>query len=257
MKRVGAVVIAIALVIYAALCGTLYAAQRSLLYYPTPEVASPRTRKRCGSKRPAPCSRCGTCPSSGERAILYFGGNSEDVAWNIDAFAAAFPNTDVYLMNYRGYGGSTGAPSEAALLADAEALFDEVRSTHPRVAVIGRSLGSGVAVHLASRARREQARARDAVRQHRARRAAAFRHRAGVVAAQGHVRLVQQGEQGARSRAVLLAEHDRVIPRAHSERLVTAFAPGQVEVRLLAGTNHDSIASSPEYRSALAAFLLY
>ena len=40
MKRAGAVAIAIALVIYAALCGTLYAAQRSLLYYPTPEAQS-------------------------------------------------------------------------------------------------------------------------------------------------------------------------------------------------------------------------
>ena len=40
MKRAGAVAIAIALLIYAALCGTLYAAQRSLLYYPTPEARS-------------------------------------------------------------------------------------------------------------------------------------------------------------------------------------------------------------------------
>jgi pimeloyl-ACP methyl ester carboxylesterase len=55
---------------------------------------------------------------------------------------------------------------------------------------------------------------------------------------------------------VLLAELDRVIPRAHSERLVAAFAPRQVEARTIAATNHDSISESPDYARTLATFLL-
>ena len=256
MKRLGLVVIAIAVVIYAAICGTLYAAQRSLLYYPTPESRSTHAQALRIETNGA-VLKVWHILSSGERAILYFGGNSEDVGWNIDAFAAAFPNTDVYLVNYRGYGGSTGAPSETALLADAEIVFDEIRSRIPRVAVIGRSLGSGVAVHLAS--------VRDVsklvlVTPYDSITRVAQRHMSVVPVSWLLRDTFDSFSKAGKVHApvlVLVAERDRVIPRAHSERLVTAFAPGQVEVRSFAGTNHDSIASSPEYRSALAAFLLY
>jgi pimeloyl-ACP methyl ester carboxylesterase len=256
MKPFGVVAIAIAVLVYAAICVTLYVVQRSLLYYPTPESKSVHAEALRVDTNGA-VLKVWHSPSSGERAVLYFGGNSEDVAWNIDAFAAAFPNTDVYLVNYRGYGGSTGAPSERALLADAEVVFDAIRSRHPRVAVIGRSLGSGVAVHLAT--------VRDVSKL-----VLVTPYDSITRVAQRHLGLVPVSwllqdtfdsfAKAAKVRApvlVLLAERDRVIPRAHSERLVTAFAPGQVELRSIAGTNHDSISSSPEYLGALAAFLLY
>ena len=69
---------------------------------------------------------------------------------NIEPFAEAFPDRSLYLVNYRGYGGSSGRPSEAGLVADALAVFDHVRTQHPDIAVMGRSLGSGVAVQLAA-----------------------------------------------------------------------------------------------------------
>ncbi len=49
----------------------------------------------------------------GPRALIYFGGNAEDVSLNLPAFAAAFPAHTLYLVNYRGYGGSSGRPSNA------------------------------------------------------------------------------------------------------------------------------------------------
>jgi pimeloyl-ACP methyl ester carboxylesterase len=250
------VAIVIAFVVYAVICATLYFGQRSLLYYPTPESQSVHAEALRIETNGA-VLKVWHSLSSGERAVLYFGGNSEDVAWNIDGFASAFPNTDVYLVNYRGYGGSTGAPSEAALLADAEVVFDAIRIRHPRVAVIGRSLGSGVALHLAT--------VRDVSKL-----ALVTPYDSITRVAQRQLAIVPVSwllqdrfdsfAKAARVRApvlVLLAERDRVIPRVHSERLVTAFAPGQVEVRSIAGTNHDSIASAPEYLRALAAFLLY
>ena len=91
-----------------------------------------------------------TQPAQGTRALLYFGGNAEDVSASLPQLARDFPGRALYLMHYRGYGASTGRPSEAALHADALALFDKVHATQPQVAVMGRSLGSGVAVRLAA-----------------------------------------------------------------------------------------------------------
>ncbi|MFM2003805.1 MAG: hypothetical protein RI963_3231, partial [Planctomycetota bacterium] len=82
-------------------------------------------------------------------AVIYFGGNAEEVDRSADDYAAAFPRHAIYLMNYRGYGGSQGGPSKAALHRDAAALYEYVASRHGTIVVIGRSLGSGVAVRLA------------------------------------------------------------------------------------------------------------
>ena len=68
----------------------------------------------------------------------------------LPGLADAFPDHALYLLHYPGYGGAPGKPSEAAIAADALALFDRVAPQHPRVVVIGRSLGSGVAVQVAS-----------------------------------------------------------------------------------------------------------
>lgn len=85
--------------------------------------------------------------------VLYFGGNAEEVSANV-SWAAKLDGWAILAVNYRGYGGNPGKPSEAALLADALATYDwakrrtDVDST--RIAVVGRSLGSGVAVHVAA-----------------------------------------------------------------------------------------------------------
>ena len=246
----------VAFVIYAAICGSLYAMQRSLLYYPTPEAYSVHAQE-LRIPTDGATLKVWHLPETGDKAIIYFGGNSEDVAANIDAFAVAFPNTAVYLVNYRGYGGSTGEPTEKGLLTDAETVFDRVRESHTRIAVIGRSLGSGVAVHLAT--------VRDVSK---VALVTPFDSVASV--AQRHVAIVpvrwlledtfdslDKVPQVQAPVLVLLAERDRIVPRAHSERLVARFKPGQADVRSIAGTNHDSISRSPEYSAALASFLLY
>ena len=85
-----------------------------------------------------------------ENAFVYFGGNAEAVIANAPEFSTIFPNKTVYLVNYRGYGGSSGEPTEAGLFSDAIAIFDNLSPAHKNLAVVGRSLGSGVAVHLAA-----------------------------------------------------------------------------------------------------------
>lgn len=89
-------------------------------------------------------------PRHNAGGTIYFGGNAEDVSYSFPRFAAAFPDIAIYMMHYRGYGGSSGRPSESALHTDAKELFKMVQAKHPDVIVVGRSLGSGVAIRLAS-----------------------------------------------------------------------------------------------------------
>ncbi|WP_333607196.1 alpha/beta hydrolase [Arsukibacterium sp.] len=134
---------------YSLLCLVLYVAQRQLIFFPVPAQLPPANplilqqdhAQVWVSQQPRP----------GQQALLYFGGNAEDVSVSLHEFAAAFPTHAIYLMHYRGYGGSSGKPSEQALVADALALYDKLTSEHSDFTVIGRSLGTGVAVQLAAR----------------------------------------------------------------------------------------------------------
>lgn len=77
--------------------------------------------------------------------IVYFGGNAEEVSVNIDWFAARRATT--VLINYRGYGESTGKPSERHLVGDAVAVAEWSRAQFPNrpLVLFGSSLGTGIA----------------------------------------------------------------------------------------------------------------
>jgi len=85
----------------------------------------------------------------GAPLVLYFGGNAEDVSWMLGETDAALP-VGWLLVDYRGYGASRGSPSETALVADALLWFDRFSPQAKKITVLGRSLGSGVAVRLAA-----------------------------------------------------------------------------------------------------------
>ena len=133
---------------YVCFCVLLYFWQRSMIYYPHGEV-------KAANLQPLWLSNQGhrlkiwQAVSEQSKAVLYFGGNAENVLHSMAELHSLYPDRSLYLMNYRGYGGSTGRPSEGALFSDAVALYDEVADTHEEVIVMGRSLGSGVAVYLA------------------------------------------------------------------------------------------------------------
>lgn len=88
-----------------------------------------------------------------QRALLYLGGNAEGIERRREALGRRLPDHTSYLFSYRGYGASTGRPTQRNLTSDAVAVFDHVAAAHPDVGVdvIGRSLGSAVAVQLAAR----------------------------------------------------------------------------------------------------------
>lgn len=90
----------------------------------------------------------------GQPTILYFHGNAGSLAVRYDRvrkFQAA--GRGMLMMTYRGYGGSTGKPSEAANVADAGLAYDLLlrQGVRPEdIILFGESLGSGVAVQLAA-----------------------------------------------------------------------------------------------------------
>lgn len=96
-------------------------------------------------------------PSDDAAVLLYFHGNAEAAAHNLPlADELSARGLGVFLAEYRGYGGLGGSPSEEGLYADGEAALAELgRLGVPpsRVVLVGRSLGSGVAVELATRHR--------------------------------------------------------------------------------------------------------
>jgi pimeloyl-ACP methyl ester carboxylesterase len=125
------IVLAIAAFIYAALCLALFLGQRSFLYYPQAKSAAGDNTLTLNTdgERVLVTTR----PRPGSDAVIYFGGNAEDVSRSLPTLKSAFPERSLYALNYRGYGGSTGKPSEPALIADALTLFDRVHIEHPHM----------------------------------------------------------------------------------------------------------------------------
>jgi pimeloyl-ACP methyl ester carboxylesterase len=86
--------------------------------------------------------------------ILYFHGNSRSIkGWAKYARDFYKYNYDVVLVDYRGFGKSTGPRSEKEMLQDMQHVYDELKKTctEDHIIVYGRSIGSGFATWLASR----------------------------------------------------------------------------------------------------------
>ncbi|MGH6796121.1 MAG: alpha/beta hydrolase [Methylocella sp.] len=90
----------------------------------------------------------------GHPLILYFHGNGGalvDRAARFRAFTAS--GYGLLALSYRGYGGSTGSPTEKGLMADGETAYREARARGydgGHIVLMGESLGSGVAIALAA-----------------------------------------------------------------------------------------------------------
>jgi hypothetical protein len=127
MQRVMIGTLLVVLAGYLGICALLYVFQRSLIYFPQPRTyGGPLTTATLA--RPGVPVSLSVRPHQGPKALIYFGGNAEDVSRNLLGFSAAFPEHAIYLLHYRGFGESPGKPSEEAIHADALALFDQVHA---------------------------------------------------------------------------------------------------------------------------------
>ena len=150
-----------AIVAYGAVVGVMYFAQRSLMYMPDIARVSPAAAGLPQAEEIALTTADSerlvawhVAPRSDRPVILYFQGNGGSLRHRAHRLARlARDGFGVLAVSYRGFGGSTGSPSETGLLLDAAAAyrFCTDRYAAERIVVWGESLGSGVAVALASK----------------------------------------------------------------------------------------------------------
>ncbi len=186
---------------------------------------------------------------------IYFGGNAEETSWILGE-AHRFAGRMLLFINYRGYGGSAGTPHEKVLLDDALAVFDAARARSDvdpaRISVWGRSLGSGVAVHVAS-ARPVSGLA--LVSPYDSMAALAQRHMPAL-----SVLLTQRYDSAAKAPAIrapvlmLAGARDTLIPPQHSEQLRAVWG-GPARLVMLPEADHNSMQEGADYWREIAAFL--
>ncbi len=189
--------------------------------------------------------------------IIYFGGNAEEVSYMVWE-ASKLPGWSIALINYRGYGLSEGKPSEANLFKDAETVYDYFSKLPDvdtdRIILMGRSLGTGVAVYLATK-----------------------RPVKGLILVSPYDSIVSVGKKrmpfvpvglilkhrfDSISRApsinlpalFLIAGQDQTIPVWHSKRLLNKWA-GQTTLKTIERRDHNNISYSDLYWQSIIEFL--
>ena len=254
MRRALAWILRVAVLSYLGFGVLLYAGQREMMYLPVPEnPASDLAVERVAVD--GATLKVWVVNPGQARAALYFGGNAEAVGYQAEALTSLLPGQAIYLVNYRGYGGSTGKPREKALYRDAAVIFDALSERHASIAVIGRSLGGGVATWLAARRPVEKLllvtpfdSLEGVAREHfpfypvslfMKERYASIEHAAAI-----HVPTL-----------LLIAADDEIVPASSARRLEQAFPPGTARSLVVPHAGHNSISGRPEYGEALAAFL--
>jgi fermentation-respiration switch protein FrsA (DUF1100 family) len=148
---------------YAALCALMYFAQRGLLYFPDTRYSAPQNSGLPDFKEEKLVTADGEtiivwhmAPRDADKpVIIYFHGNGGALNLRAERFAAlALEGFGIVGVSYRGYGGSSGTPSEQGLITDGVAAYEFAvkRYTPARIALWGESLGSAVAIAVASEA---------------------------------------------------------------------------------------------------------
>jgi fermentation-respiration switch protein FrsA (DUF1100 family) len=153
-------ILLVALVGYGGLLALLYVGQRALQYFPersrTPPGAAglPEAEEVVLDTADGERVIVWHVPPRGEKPVLlYFHGNGGSLAWRAERLRALTADgTGLVALSYRGYGGSSGRPTERGLIEDAFAAyaFAAARYGAARIALWGESIGSGVAIALAA-----------------------------------------------------------------------------------------------------------
>lgn len=241
------------LFIYLSIALFLFAFQRSLLYYPSAETE--HEYDVIQYEVDDVVLDVIVLNKGKDEAIIYFGGNGEAVVANASFFNKILSDYTIYLVNYRGYGGSTGKPMEIALYADAQYIYDQVKTKHQTISVIGRSLGSGVATYLASTRNISKMiliTPFDSIQAIAQKQYPVFPI---ALLLRDKFDSLNRVKNISAKTLVLLAENDVVIPFENSQRLIAAFPSSQIKVELIEEMGHNNISSKQEYYHFLQQFM--
>jgi hypothetical protein len=193
-------------------------------------------------------------------AVLLFHGNAGNISHRID-YALMFRGLgySTLLVDYRGYGKSTGKPSEEGTYKDADAAWRWLTQTRgipeERIVVFGESLGGGVSSWLASR------------HKPRALVLASTFTSAVDLGAQVYgflpVRLISRYRYPTLERLpdvrspvlVIHSPHDDIIPYSHGRKLYDAAREPKALIELAGGHNDGFVFARQEWVRALDDFL--
>ncbi len=154
--------------VYLAACTYMYLQQRAIVFNPATDDVALNVGHVAGASNVTLSTSDGETlkawwvpPTSGRPVYLYLHGNKGTLEGSFsnphgraERFTAlAQQGAGLLAISWRGYGGSSGAPSEAGFLIDADTAFNWLRQQAPDASIIlfGESLGTGVATQLAAR----------------------------------------------------------------------------------------------------------
>ncbi|WP_210247103.1 alpha/beta hydrolase [Aliikangiella marina] len=228
--------------------------QRSFLYYPQPSYPPNGADKLTFQNQQQKLTGWLVNPGK-DKLLFYYGGNAEPVEMNAEFFEAMLPDWSVLLMPYRGYGVNPGSPTEEGLYSDALFIYDQIADNYQKTALMGRSLGSGVATYVASK-----------------------RDNNGTILITPYDSIVNVAKEHYRffpvswlvkdkydsiSRAplinkpvlMLIAANDNIIAPRRSEALAEAFPADRLLKKVIVNTDHNNIGASAEYIQSIKSFL--
>lgn len=231
----------------------LYIYQRDFLYFPTAKIDT--SYEEMILKNENESIHIIVLNKGHKNAILYFGGNAESMAGSADYIAQQFPEFTVYLMDYRGYGSSTGEATEEGIYSDALKLYDSIKAQHDRISIGGRSLGSGVAIYVASK--REVSKL------------ALITPFDSIVSVAEEiyplypVSFLLEDKYDSKSKVkeikastfIVIAEEDKIISKERTQVLIDAFDPAQLQVTIIKNRGHNDISSDANYYKVMQDFI--
>jgi len=150
----------IAICLYVGFAAMLYFTQRSLMYFPDTTRTTPAQAGLPQAEEVTLTASDGLrviawhiAPTADKPVILYFHGNGGALRYRVERFKKlVVDGVGLVALEYRGYGGQAGSPSEKGFIADAEAAYAFAAARYPvqQIVLWGESLGTGVAVELAA-----------------------------------------------------------------------------------------------------------
>ena len=250
--------------LYVLACALLYIFQRRMVFIPFPGPTTPSGAGLTGfteQRIPTPDNLPGgirywySAGQSGKPLLFYFHGNGG----GLHAFTFALPHLQaqgysVVAMEYRGYPGSAGTPTEKTIVADALLLTETLRGREPYRPVVlwGYSLGSGIATQIAATITGESALILEAPFTSVADRGAElwpiFPVRSMI---RDPFRSIDHIARVGTPLYIMHGERDWIVPAAHSARLFAA-AQSPKERHTYPQANHFTLVDHGAYDAAFA-----
>ncbi len=191
--------------------------------------------------------------------LFYFGGNAENTNYTIMELSEHTPLLQYkwILINYPGYNGSNGIPSEKNFYIYGDVLINFFldNGKYNQIVIMGRSIGTGVAVYLANKLKINKLiliTPFDSI-ESLAKRYYPFlpaslflKHKFPSVDYIKNLNIPI---------LILAAEYDEIIPQDLTEKLVKSISHGHYRYYVIPGTSHNTISESPDYWKYIQDFL--